>query len=444
MKTLFFFFIVLVPMVSAIDCTNVPNQQYCHDIQNSAISEQDKTYLLEDIMSQTKNYPDFQTVQNWNAKVPLTVAPIGTVFKESGAIKNTWVSIFSIMPAVQENDTLYVSQQGEVLIGANYQIVLPTNTQIGDCKTTRKIVERSEKVDLYVNGKFQGPGKNVKYSISVVDGSSVLFNGVYNVWLKIEVAHYKLQQKSYYHNGKKDYYFSCEYYNTDYQTNSLAVWESKTATVSIPVMSASFTVQDKYLDTTKGTFTATNHMNAELHFVDSLLERHNYVFSEVLDKKGILTVKAEKLSSQEEDNLATEGDTVTVPNSDGCYIELDDFFTSKIVSCTLSYESPAFTVTTDKNMYDENETIAVSISPAGREYTVQYAEQEFTSTGKITLKAKYPYNKITVQYKDRIVPLLIHVKNEKPLHTAFALVFFGFTNQAIIGLVRRYWGGAHD
>ncbi len=431
-------------MVSAIDCTNVPNQQYCHDIQNSPISEEDKTYLLEDIMSQTKNYPDFQTVQNWNAKVPLTVAPMGTVFKESGAIKNAWVSIFSIMPAVLENETLYVPPQGEVLIGANYKIVLPTNTQIGDCKTTHKIIEKSEKIDLYVNGKFQGTGKKVKYSLSAVDGSSVLFNAVYNVWLKIEVAHYQLQQKSYYHNGKKDYYFSCEYYNTEYQTNALAVWDSRNAKLSLPAMSASFTVQDKYLDTTKGTFTATNYVNAELHFVDSLLEKHNYVFSEVLDKRGILTVKAEKLFSQEDQNLATEEDTVTVPNADGCYIKLGDFFTSKIVPCTLSYESPAFSVTTDKNIYDENETITVTISPAGRDYTVQYGEQEFTSTSTIKLKAEYPYNKITVQYKDRIVPLLIHVKNEKPLHTAFALVFFGFTNQAIIGLVRRYWGGAHD
>jgi hypothetical protein len=430
--------------VSAIDCTNVPNQQYCHDIQNSAISEQDKTYLLEDIMSQTKNYPDFQTVQSWNAKVPLTIAPISTIFKESGAIENVWVSIFSIMPAVLENDTLYISQQGEILIGANYQIVLPTNTQIGDCKTTRKIVEKSDKIDLYVNGKFQGTGKKIKYSIYAVDGSSIIFNAVYNVWLKIEVAHYKLQEKYYVQNGKKNYYYSCDYYTTEYQTNTLAVWDSRTAKLSTPAMSASFTVLDKYLDTTRGTFTATNYVNAELHFVGSLLEKHNYVFSEVVDKRGILTVKAERLFSQEEKNLAMEGDTVTVPSSDGCYITLHDFFTNKIVPCTLSYESPVFSVTTDKNVYDENETITVTISPAGREYTVHYAEQEFTTTNMITLKAKYPYNKITVQYKDRIVPLLTHVKNEKPLHTAFSLVFFGFTNQAIIGLVRRYCGGVYE
>ncbi|MBI4152100.1 hypothetical protein HY495_00180 [Candidatus Woesearchaeota archaeon] len=395
-------------------------------------------------MSQTKNYPDFQTVQNWNSKVSLTVAPAGTAFKESGAITKAWVNVFSIMPAVTENETLLVPQQGNVLIGANYQIVLPTNTQIGDCKTTRKVVEKSEKIDLYVNGKLQGTGENVKYAISANDGSSVLFNAVYNVWLKIEIGHYKLQQKSYYHNGKKDYYYSCEYYNTDYQTNAMSVWDSRTATISSPMMSASFTVQDKYLDTTKGTFTATNYVNTELHFFDSSLMRHNYVFSEVLDKKGILTVKVEKLFSQDENNLATGGDIITVPSTDGCSIKLSDFFTSKILPCTLTYDSPAFAVTTDKNVYDENETITVTISPAGREYTVQYAEQEFSTTGTITLKAEYPYNKITVQYKDRILPLLVHIKNEKPLHTAFSLVFFGFTNQAIIGLVRRYCGGVHD
>ena len=441
MKTLFFFLFVLVPMVSAIDCTNVPNQQYCYDIQNSPISEEDKTYLLEDVMSQTKNYPDFQTVQEWNNKVSLTVAPTGTVFKESGAIKKAWVSIFSIMPAVLENETLLIPQQGEVLIGANYEIVLPTNTQIGDCKTTRKVVEKSEKVDLYVNGKLQGTGKNVKYSISASDGSSVLFNAVYNVWLKIEVAHYKLQQHYTIKKSKKNYYYSCDYYNTDYPTNAISVWDLRTATVSVPAMSASFTVQDKYLDTTKGTFTATNYVNTKLNFFDSSLTKHNYVFSEVLDKKGILIVKAEKLFSQEEDNLATEGNIVTVPSTDGCSIKLSDFFTTKILPCTLSYDSPAFAVTTDKNVYGENEMIHVTIYPAGREYTVQYAEQEFTTTGTITLKAQYPYNKVTVQYQDRIVPLLIHVKNEKPLHTAFSLVFFGFTNQAIIGLVRRYCGG---
>ena len=45
------------------------------------------------------------------------------------------------MPAVLFNDTLYISNTGEILTGFNYEVQIPSYTESGDCKTVRSIVQ---------------------------------------------------------------------------------------------------------------------------------------------------------------------------------------------------------------------------------------------------------------------------------------------------------------
>ena len=166
------------------------------------------------------------------------------------------------------------------------------------------------------------------------------------------------------------------------------------------------------------------------------------MFSEVVSLKPVqvLTIKAEKQLSQEHRNLAYSGSEITVPTGEGCQIAVYDFFAKKVLPCDLAYESPEFTVTTDQKVYGPNDTIAIIIEPSGKEYLVAYAGKEYQTTGALPLQAVYPYNTIEVRYKDRVVPKLIHVKNDKPLHTAFSLVIFGLGNYVLVCFIRKYWG----
>ena len=155
---------------------------------------------------------------------------------------------------------------------------------------------------------------------------------------------------------------------------------------------------------------------------------------------NVLTIKAEKQPSTEQKNLAYSGTMITVPKIDGCTVAVYDFFSKKVLPCNVNYENPEFTITTDKTVYSENETIALKIEPAGKEYSVTYASKEYKTNGELQIKAIYPYSKIEVQYKDRVIPKIIHIKNEKPLNLAFALVIFGLGNYTLVGFIRKYWG----
>ena len=46
--------LLVIPLVSALDCNQLKNQEYCQEIQNSNLSIEDKEYLMQDITSNKK------------------------------------------------------------------------------------------------------------------------------------------------------------------------------------------------------------------------------------------------------------------------------------------------------------------------------------------------------------------------------------------------------
>lgn len=436
----FFLFLVLVPSIYALDCNDIANKQWCNDIQKSNISQTEKDYLLSDIISDSKHYPDHQLIKQWNSKVSTTTAPNGVVKKNSEYVKDSWVKILAVMPSVMFNDTLYISNNGEVLVGYNHELYVPTYTDSGDCKTVRSLVKNTGTSQLYINNNYVGSGHSVQYYTSLPHNADVTIKAVYTAEVQLKVKHYTQQKEYYLSNGKKKYRWVCDYDYTEYKTDTVTSQDILKAKIHNPQPSASFTVKDKYLDSVKGEFISKDVVNAELTFFDSYYKEHNYVFSEVISSFNTLTIKAEKQPSLEQKNLASSGSLITVPKVDGCSIAVYDFFSKKVLPCNVNYESPEFTVITDKTIYAENETIALKIEPAGKEYNVTYAGKEYKTNGNIKLTAVYPYDKIEVQYKDRIIPQIIHIKNEKPLNIAFVLVIFGLGNYTLVGFIRKYWG----
>ena len=435
MKLYFFLlFLLIIPLASAIDCTGISNQKYCQDIKNSAVSEAEKEYLLSDIISNQKYYPDHTLVNQWNKKQVPKYTPDTT--KSQGYIQNAWVKLHAVMPAVLFNKELLIDTQGEILLGGSHGVHVPSHTASGDCQTKRYLVENKGILNSYVDNIKQGTGNLVKYLTSLSHSQKAEIKAEYQIKVTVKRKHYRWK-KVY---RKRGYDWKCKYSHTSHKTDTLTLEDKLTANIHKPNIKADFKVKDFYGGNYKFDFNFDKTVNSELVFTDSYFKQHDYVFSEVFTKDKFLVVKAEKQSHQEHKNLGFVNNDLLIQNLNGCQIKIFDFFNSKSIACIYPASAPDFEVITNQLVYSEKEKIQGNITPAGRDYTLSYAGKTYQSKGKFELKAKHPYNRITVKYKDRVSYHHIHIQNEKPIGLFFLIGCVGLTNYVMVGFVRKYWG----
>ncbi len=437
---IFLLFVMIFPnlaSVQAIDCSTLTNQQICQEIQSSDASSEEKAYLLADIMSFTKHYPDHQLVKEWNNKINLAQKPIEISIKNNGVIRNAWVKVFAVMPSVLYENTLLISTDGEVLTGSNYQIQIPSGRVYGDCRTDRTLYRERAVLNVYVDTILQGNGQKVQYHLSAADNSSANIKAEYIIEATTRIKHYRNVYEELFGVRRR----VCRYQYTEYKTDRVTITDEIQAIIHNPALQASFTTLDQYDDTTRGRFIVNEDaVNAELLFDNSSFKQHNFVFSEIttLPPLNVLNVKAEKLSNTEEQNVAYNDGVVTLKNIHGCNIKVSDFFKTEIFACDFATEFPEFTFSTDKLVYEEGEPINITIEPREQDYIIEYADEQMPAGAEII--AKSPYNKITVKLGNKTVDKYIHVKDEEPITAGFSIAIFGTLNYALIGLVKRFWG----
>lgn len=421
-----------LPLSLAFDCSTIANREYCEEIMNSALTEAEKNYLLADIMSNTKHYPDHELVKDWNEDILTDVAPEGISIQEIGYIKNAWVKILTVMPSVLSEDLL-ISRKGEIIAGSNHDIEIPTGTDSGDCRTERNLVDDSADLRLYSNEAYLGDNHKEDYKID--SGTEATFKADYIITVITEIKHYKWVQLC------EDCGLVCRYDNTEERTDTLTISDILRAKISTLNPDVSFRIKDEYVDTTKAEFVFSDIVNIELVFAESSFIQHNYVFSEVasLEPLHILTVKADQQISQEEHNLVYEDEEITVKNTDECRIKVYDFFESKILPCNLDFNQIKFTINTDKTVYEPNETIMVEIEPEA-EYLVKYGEQQFFTNGRAEFTAEFPANRISVTQQDKTEYKHIHVKDNKSWILFVTLGVFGGLNYVLITFIKKFWG----
>lgn len=155
-----------LPLSFALDCSKLANQELCEEIMNSGITTEEKDYLLADIMSDSKHYPDHEMVRSWNSRISTATAPNGIAKQNNGYIKNAWVKLLAVMPSVLENNVLYIPKNGQILTGANHDVQIPSGTEAGDCRTERSLIENTANIMIYTNGRSVGSGNKVSYTVS--------------------------------------------------------------------------------------------------------------------------------------------------------------------------------------------------------------------------------------------------------------------------------------
>ena len=98
------------PLATAFNCNDLISGEIeiCNSIKDSSLSIIEKNLLIADIFNPTNVFPDHDFIFQKNADLEINQAPEGIESHNGIFIKNTWMDIFSVMPSVLYNNTLYV------------------------------------------------------------------------------------------------------------------------------------------------------------------------------------------------------------------------------------------------------------------------------------------------------------------------------------------------
>ena len=442
MKIFFLFLAILFVVfpVSAIDCDMIDNRELCLEINNMDLSEEEKEYLISDIIDDSKNYPNHDFVKEWNLNLDTFRAPVDIQKHNSVYIKNAWVKLLTVMPSVLEGNTLYHSDNSEVLSAFNHEVEIPDERIDGDCKTKYYLEENREELNLYVNDDYAGSGRLISF---VADKDSE-FKVEYDVFVKIKIKHYEWDS----YCCKRDddgrcikTCRECEYDHTEYKTDNLRINDEVNLKYYDIDSEADFSVKEKYFDTTKGVLSGKDFSSLHLKFSNSYFSDFNYVYSRVWDSYNVLTVKAEKKKRTEHNNLFYSGNyDIEVKDTTNCKVLVYDHFNKKIIPCDLNFEELGIEIKTDKLVYSQDEIIKVNLKPEDVIFEVNYANETYSAKENLELDAVYPYNKISIIHNGKSYEKIIHIKNEESMNFLFFLTIFGGFNYIFANFVKKYWG----
>ena len=215
-----------------------------------------------------------------------------------------------------------------------------------------------------------------------------------------------------------------------------------------PKTTANFNVQDQYAETTKGLLTAFNYTNLKLTFNHSYFNVYKYWYDLVwsIPPYNILTVRAVPQEQIEQNNLFFHGNNPYIVHvrADDCSLTASNHLKTLQFPCSLAFKQVNINISTDKNSYEDGESITVIVEPYDYSFNLSYAGVQHEIRGGVVLTAKYPYNRIIIGYNDRSYDKIIYVGRTKYLYLFFSLVIFVSILYALIYVLRKYWGASYE
>ncbi|MFA5020409.1 MAG: hypothetical protein WC533_04920 [Candidatus Pacearchaeota archaeon] len=411
---------LLLPPTLAFNCNSFGGGDLfiCNSIQSTNLSSAEKDLLISDIFNKNKTLPNFDFVYQWNTNLNVQNSPDGKVYS-SGVINNAWLKILSVMPSIIEDNTLYVSQNGKLQTEYNYKYSLPSARYKKDCKTRYYLESNTATLTIYLNGKNIGNSKLTSFNLNQENAN---FIAVLDIRVRYRIKHYR------------DYGDGCEYYNSDYVTDTLTRSDALNAQVYKSQLNSSFKITDKYLNITKGVLTADNFTSLVLEFNNSQFQNSKYVYSlNYTLPYYVLTLKAEKIENTKLNNIHIEKYEnifyFNVRDNSNCKIKLYDHFNSLIRNCDLSFNKTEFSIKTDKTNYYENDTIKVYITPNNIVVNLTYGNQTKIAKNYTEFKAILYENKISARLNADNSYWLVNVKKKENtiiLYNLGILSFLGY------------------
>ena len=435
---------LLLPSAIAFNCNSLSGGDLaiCNSIQNTNLSQSDKDLLISDIFNSNKTSPNFDFVYQWNTNLNISTSPDGKIYS-SGTIKNAWIKIISLMPSIIENNTLYSSSAGKLLTAYNYSYQLPTAIASGDCKTYYTLSSKTEQLNVYINNNPIGHDKLISFNNLNQDAN---FKSELVISLKYKIDHYKNKKYCSKYDSKGrciKYSYRCEFSNSEYKTDILTISDQLSAKFYQNNPASTFKVIDKYSGITKGVLEAYNYTALSLSFNNSQYKNSKYIYSLNYSLPYyILTIKAEpvEITNFNNININQKNKSIyfTVADASNCKIQLNDFFSSKIIACDLSFNEINFSIKTDKINYFDNDTIKVYISPDNLQVNLTYANKTIIARNYTELKAILYENKISAKIGDNGQETLVNVNKREDFNTLYLLCALFFVGYLCYKIIKGY------
>jgi hypothetical protein len=437
------------PSVLAITCNGISQANYdtCMEIINSNITDMEKSLIISNLDYSEKFYPEHSFIYDKNTNLQISSAPDGVQYYNGIFVRNAWMSIFTAMPSVLYNNSLYVPTQTKVQTGFNYQIQTPSNyyssgypsTSQGDCKRIYTLTRNDAENKVYVNNNYQGSGKLVQ--INVNQDSQIKANYLINVAYSID--HYYWQRYcSRYSNGYcVRHSYRCAYDYNEIKSDSIPI----TDYLNVKSYNNSLTGDVRtILSYSESTKIEPNFSNSiELSFQDSYFKKYEFVYDVNYSKAPyyVYTLTAKDYKEEQISNILKDGTALIVKNPNNCTINAWDFFNTIQKSCFIGYNPIDFSVDTDRLTYIVNETINVSVYPQNISVNLTYGSQSKLVKGNSTFIAESLKNKVQATYGNFETEKIIFVQDSDKFAIIRNLSFFGLLNYIVYAVLRKCFGG---
>jgi len=396
--------LLLFPFSLAEDCSQTFSPEWCQEIQTSNLSEIEKQYLLSDLFSAQKYYPDYDLAKKWN------LAHLPEIKHSQEIIKDAYLKIY-IHPSLWYNQSLLVNTSGEIVAIRGYNLELPKKTDNEDCATYHSLWQEQEILRYYINNQLTSPNY-------LIYSTTAEFKVEYYIKVIIKIEHHQWQKSS------------CEYSHTTFKTEELTLTDAISAQIYLSKLNNTFQVKDYYDNNYLIYFKPEYAVNAELNLFHSYFKQHYFRFIPQINST-FLIIKAEPQVHQEFFNLAFSDEGLVIPELISCQIKLSDFFQELVLPCNLSTNHPEIIVNLPKLIYDDGDLILGTIFPINS--TLNYAGKNYTS---LNFTAIYPYHKISVSYQDTVFYYIIQVKNPVLYPPLILLIIFLLAVYLIFILMR--------
>lgn len=441
--------LVQTPFIYSADCSKVSQVNYntCTQIQAMNLTDLEKDLIISNLDYSSKFFADHKYIYDRNTNLEITNPPDGVIKQQGIFIQDFWMSIFTTMPSVLYNNSLYVPNQTKLLTGYNYNFVSPVNyvspgystTNGGDCKRIYTLTKNASENKVYLNNIYQGSGKLV--SVNIASDSEI--KAVFTINVSYSIDHYYWQRYcSRYGNGYcQKYSYRCQYNYNEVKKDNLQAVDSIKVKYYNNSLFANLNTISSYSGNTKFSLNFSNSVKTT--FQDSSYIFNQFIYSINYSKAPyyVLRLKADNYKQEQTNNLFKQGDNLIVKNTNNCTLEAFDLFNYLNRSCYAEQKPIDLRIETDNLRYFPNRTISVYIYPQNLSVNISYGNQSKIITGNTSFYAEALENKIVAFNGSSKAERIIYVQEEDRFSIIYHFSIFGFLNYVIYAALRKYFGG---
>ncbi len=345
--------LLLLPFVLSFDCSSVNDSEYCLEIQNSDLPEDEKEIVYATLLYENIDYPDHEFIQEYNQDIDFSNPSYDSETAGSSYIRDLWFSFSHLTPSIYDNETLLVPNTVEATSYYDYWVYVPSNyyawyypqdNSYGDCRTTHHLTQNNANLRYYVNGLEQSN------PLLIIEDSLVESE------LSIATS---IEQKHYWWYKPCDFCsYVCRYEYSSTLADSILLTQSKDALLYDNEPTVNVEVVNQYGGTTQGTVAADEFSTYSVTFPDATLTQQQFTYSVTFEQQPhhIAVLQAQETPATYVNNLVLDNETFYVNNINTCIVDTYNHFEEIEEDCGL------VDVTEDVSSYDpEQQDISLSL-----------------------------------------------------------------------------------